>query len=206
MVLDSKRTLYQRTISRPTRSTKAFLKQVVGDTIQGLSNPTLERELIRSLVFASENYKDDPRRTAAARAQSLRKNVDSVESCLKNLLDQRVIAVIAQISERLFDPKIKLTWSLTSNNCQSFCNTLLPWEKVGSFLGPPMSNVVTSNETSYMMSFVTRPGSYRREKVISKYDVPNGLTEEYLLKFRQGRHDDSDLVDTLQEYWHDWGK
>ena len=56
-----------------------------------------------------------------------------------------------------------------------------------------------------MMSFVTRLGGYHREKVVSKYDAPNGLTEEYLLKFRRGRHGDSDLADTSQEYWYDWG-
>jgi hypothetical protein len=29
--------------------------------------------------------------------------------------------------------------------------------------------------------------------------VPNGLTEEYLLKFHYGRHDESDIIDTLAE-------
>ena len=33
----------------------------------------------------------------------------------------------------------------------------------------------------------------------------HGLTEEYLLKFQYGRHDNSDIIDTLQEYWYDWG-
>jgi hypothetical protein len=44
-----------------------------------------------------------------------------------------------------------------------------------------------------------------KERIKTKFDVPNGQIEEYLLKFRFGRHDDADIVDTLQEYWHDWG-
>jgi hypothetical protein len=35
--------------------------------------------------------------------------------------------------------------------------------------------------------------------------VPNGLIEESLLKCRYGRHDNADVIDTLHEYWHDWG-
>ena len=201
MALSSKRSLYTRTQTKPLRRVKAFLKQTVGDPFQGLSKPDLESDIIRSLVSASERYKDDPRQPAATRTQNLKKEVENIENLLKRLLDPRVTYFIKEIAERLLDPRTKLTWSLTGNNCQNFCNAMLPWEKVGSFLGPS----ATSDGIPYLMSFVTRPGSYRREKVVSKFDVPNGLTEEYLLKFRHGRHDDSDLVDTLQEYWHDWG-
>lgn len=57
----------------------------------------------------------------------------------------------------------------------------------------------------YLLSFLVRAESYSfTEKTSSKHDVPNGLTEEYLLKFRFGRHDDSDIIDTLAEYWTDW--
>ena len=35
--------------------------------------------------------------------------------------------------------------------------------------------------------------------------MPNGLTEEYLLKFRYGRHEESDAIDALQEYWVAFG-
>lgn len=36
--------------------------------------------------------------------------------------------------------------------------------------------------------------------------APNGLTEEYLLRYRRyGHHNDSDIFDTLMEYWTDWG-
>lgn len=206
MALGSKRSLYRRTLSRQPRRVKAFLKQIVGDPFQALTQSEVERGIIRSLVAASENYKDDPRRTTAARQKDLKKEVDILEISLKKLLDSRVEYIIDQISERLLDPSTKLTWSRTTNNCQNFCDRMLPWQKVGGFLGPTRLNSATLNGLPYLVSFVTRPGSYHREKVVSKFDVPNGLTEEYLLKFRLGRHDDSDLVDTLQEYWYDWGK
>jgi hypothetical protein len=69
----------------------------------------------------------------------------------------------------------------------------------------------------YLMSFVCRPGNYYKpdsdnkyeywnpSPVRSKYDVPCGLTEEYLLRFRYGQHSNSDIIDTQQEYWNDWG-
>ncbi|KAJ5706630.1 hypothetical protein N7488_006431 [Penicillium malachiteum] len=55
------------------------------------------------------------------------------------------------------------------------------------------------------MSFVFPYEGYLRNKINTKYDVPYGLTEEYLLKFHFGLHDDADIIDTLQEYWFDWG-
>jgi hypothetical protein len=58
----------------------------------------------------------------------------------------------------------------------------------------------------YLMSFVCHPDGYRRErKVQTKHDVPLGLCDEYLLKFQFGFHLDTDIIDTLHEYWHDRG-
>ncbi|KAI4139911.1 MAG: hypothetical protein L6R39_006049 [Caloplaca ligustica] len=206
MALSHRRLLHKRASKRSPRRVKANLKQVVGDPFQDLSHSTLEHQMVRNLITASNRYNEDPRQAITVRKQNLENEVIALESSLKRLLGERVVTIISYLSDRLSDPKTKLTWSRTANNCQNFCDSLLQWDKVGSFLGPLPSGFDTANDLPYMMSFVTRPGSYLREKVISKFDVPNGLTEEYLLKFRQGRHDDSDLVDTLQEYWHDWGK
>lgn len=54
----------------------------------------------------------------------------------------------------------------------------------------------------YLMSFVCPQEGYVNPRVRTKFDVPSGLTEEYLLKFRYGRYE-ADIIDTLQEYWHD---
>jgi uncharacterized membrane protein YgcG len=41
---------------------------------------------------------------------------------------------------------------------------------------------------------------------VSKLAAPNGLTEEFLLRYRRfGHHNDSDIIDSLTEYWTDWG-
>ena len=206
MALGHKRQLFTRTARKPLRRVKAYLKQTVADPFQGLTHPIWELEIIQSLIFASKSYIDDPRRTTAAQAQRLNNEVEKIEVGLKKLLGARVTYFTTRISERLFDPNTKLTWSLTTNNCQTFCDSMLQWEEIGSFLGPQIGSIPATDGSPYMMSFVTRGGSYLREKIVSKYDVPNGLTEEYLLKFRQRRHNDSDLIDTLQEYWYDWGK
>lgn len=206
IALSPKRQLFTRTTWNPLRRVKAYLKQTVGDSFQGVSNPTLELQIIECLVSASKSYTEHPLSSTQAQTQSLDNEVEKIEKGLKKLLGTRVFYFTRQIAEHLFDPKTRLIWSLTTNNCQNFCDSMLQWDKVGSFLGPQLGSIPAIDGTPYLMSFVTRPGSYIREKVVSKYDVPNGLTEEYLLKFRQGRHDDSDLVDTLQEYWYDWGK
>jgi hypothetical protein len=61
----------------------------------------------------------------------------------------------------------------------------------------------------YLLSYVCCPGSYKYSSKIhpsSKKSTPNGLTEEYLLRFRKhSHHNGSGLFDTLQEYWYDWG-
>ena len=206
MTLSHNRLLHKRNPNKPPRRIKAFLKQIVGDPLQSVSNPSKERDLIQALITASQRYQEDPRYSITIQEESLRKEVLDLQTSLENLIGDRVTSITSYLSDRLLDPKTKLMWSRTANNCQNFCDSLLRWDKVGSLLGPRPSDVTSANGLPYMMSFVTRPGSYLREKVVSKVDVPNGLTEEYLLKFRRGRHDDSDLVDTLQEYWHDWGK
>jgi hypothetical protein len=67
-----------------------------------------------------------------------------------------------------------------------------------------------SNETLYLVSFVCRFGSHdgfpKKVRPGSTLAAPNGLTEEYLLWYRRyGHHNDSDIVDSLMEYWTDWG-
>ncbi|KAL9127006.1 MAG: hypothetical protein Q9217_004041 [Psora testacea] len=193
MALSHKRWLYVRTSNKPPRRVKTFLKQMVGDPFQSLSHPALERDLIRSLFSAAERYKDDPRRTTTAPIQSFKKEVETIEAGLKKLLDQTVASLIASLTSIQIDVESQLPEFLRHNASVG---------KVGSFL--VLRSAISRLPTRHR--FVAWPGSYLREKVVSKFDVPNGLTEEYLLKFHQGRHDDSDLVDKLQEFWHDWGK
>jgi hypothetical protein len=62
----------------------------------------------------------------------------------------------------------------------------------------------------YLASFVCRCGIHdgfpRKVRPQNKQAAPNGFTEEYLLRYRRyGHHNESDIFDTLMEYWTDWG-
>jgi hypothetical protein len=90
-----------------------------------------------------------------------------------------------------------------------FCDTIIDHGLFGSLVAPhPDDNghkVRAGPSPLYLMSFVCRPAAYTPEKSVSKYSVPNGLTEEYILKFHYGRWEESDMIDALSEYWYDWG-
>ncbi|KKY27871.1 hypothetical protein UCDDS831_g00584 [Diplodia seriata] len=93
------------------------------------------------------------------------------------------------------------------NNCQNFCDALINYHLFSSLTDRNVDFGKADQRRTplYLMSFVCRKEAYAAAPVETKFDVPNGLTEEYLLKFRYGFHQDSDIVDSLQEYWHDWG-
>lgn len=54
------------------------------------------------------------------------------------------------------------------------------------------------------MSFTCRPGPLVAENPWSKYETPNGFVEEYLLRIQNGRRKESDLIDSISEYWSDF--
>jgi hypothetical protein len=61
------------------------------------------------------------------------------------------------------------------------CDSLLDNDLFGSLFAPSsqiggevLADVIGPR---YLMSSVCRPGSYDKKTVLSKYDVPNGLTE-----------------------------
>jgi hypothetical protein len=126
------------------------------------------------------------------------------------LLGDRVVRYFDVIASKLFDPKIELTHNYFTNNCQQFCARILDFRTFGSFLAttPACRSHIPKNPL-YLVSFVCPPGSYdspRRIRPRTKNQAPNGLTEEYILRFRcHGHHDESDHIDTLREYWNDWG-
>jgi hypothetical protein len=185
------------------------MKQVVGGAFSGYLNASLEQEVIDELIKQSQNYREDPRKRGSYNIRQLEKAAECVVSKIHRLLDGRIRFYLDLIATRLFDPETKLRWSYSTNNCQSFCDSLADWATFGSLICPtaPQTRIDSNSDIMplYLFSFVCRPSSYTQAEVGTKFDVPNGLTEEYILKFRYGRHDDADIVDTLQEYWHDWG-
>ncbi|RYP61573.1 hypothetical protein DL771_010094 [Monosporascus sp. 5C6A] len=184
---------------------KAVMKQIVGVPFTGVLGRDAEVEIVDDLLAASRRPFDDPGLPISDQQTLLANILDPVLEKLKSLIGSRVKAYLESIVERLLDPSTKLTWSATTNNCQSFCNSL-----INPKLFEPLVNGLPGSQSAndsplYVMSFVCLDEGYLQRGVNTKYDVPSGLTEEYLLRFHFGRHDEADIIDTNQEYWYDWG-
>ncbi|KAM5463858.1 hypothetical protein MauCBS54593_007303 [Microsporum audouinii] len=192
---DSGRLLWQQK-ARPrglSKRFKAIMKQVVGVPFSGiLDNESLENQIVEDIVVASKLPFDDPGLSAADQRSLLDSAIGPLLAKLQALIGWRVKVYMESVSNRLLDPKTKLSWSLTGNNCQSFCNTILEPDLFEHLLNGPETMIGPHSEPLY-------------EFLRTKFDVPIGLTEEYLLKFHFGRHDEADIIDTLLEYWYDWG-
>ncbi|KAM5444216.1 hypothetical protein MferCBS31731_000733 [Microsporum ferrugineum] len=205
---DSGRLLWQQK-ARPrglSKRFKAIMKQVVGVPFSGiLDNESLENQIVEDIVVASKLPFGDPGLSAADQRSLLDSAIGPLLAKLQALIGWRVKVYMESISNRLLDPKTKLSWSLTGNNCQSFCNTILEPDLFEHLLNGPETMIGPHSEPLYLMSFVCPQDGYIKRKVRTKFDVPIGLTEEYLLKFHFGRHDEADIIDTLLEYWYDWG-
>lgn len=183
------------------------MKQVVGGAFSGLLDSRLEHEIISGLVSASKRRFDDPGLHTSEQRKLVDESLDWLLSKIKVLIASRVDVYLRSIASSLLDPATNLHWSATKNNCQDFCDALVSLDTFGALVSPTSISMDDGNGASplYLMSFVCRPAGSVHRPVKTKFDVPSGLTEEYLLKFRYGRHDDADIVDTLQEYWYDWG-
>ncbi|KAK7619197.1 hypothetical protein IWX50DRAFT_233073 [Phyllosticta citricarpa] len=193
--------------SQPKRI-KAIMKQVVGWPFAKASRSKDEHRFIREFVRASQLERlDDPSLSKAEQQRSLEQVLDYLVDQLEELLEERLDFYMGDLAMRLAHPQTPILWDARHNNCQKFCDSLISeraflplvnsrrWSKSPNDQNLPL----------YLMSFVCRPGAYVKVPIRTKFDVPNGLTEEYLLKFRYGLHEESDIVDSLQEYWHDWG-
>lgn len=175
------------------------MKQVVGGAFSGNSEKELEDEIVSILVseLATMNKitaREDEAKIEAAASQVLEK--------MKKLLEKRITYYFDKIAGRLFSPDVTLRWDAETNNCQYFCDSIFRYDDFGHLFAAHSDE---DPKPDYLLSFVVRMQGYDAALVRTKYDVPNGLTEEYLLGFKTGRHDDADIFDTLQEYWYDWG-
>ena len=183
------------------------MKQVVGSPFTHLLNDSLETDIINGLVNASKEPIDDPGLGVLERARWLKRLLEPRIEELKRLIGPQVSIYLESVASRLLDPNLKLKWNPMSNNCQNFCDALIDQNIFGPLIAQPCSlRTQTKPVTNlYLLSFVCRSAGYAKPKIKSKFDVPRGLTEEYLLRFRFGRHDEADIIDSLQEYWYDWG-
>ncbi|KAI9768916.1 MAG: hypothetical protein M1840_004512 [Geoglossum simile] len=206
---DQKRTLWWRQAlgGKPKRY-KAAVKQVVGVAFSGLLDQQLEHDIVSGLIAASKRKFDDSGIHVSEQRKILNEVLEQLLSKIKVLIGSRVQVYLQTIASSLLNPHTILRWSATKNNCQNFCDALICQDTFGALMFPVSKAINDDGGTAlplYMMSFVCRPAGYVNRPVKTKFDVPSGLTEEYLLKFRYGRRDEADIVDTLQEYWYDWG-
>lgn len=195
---DNRRIFKQEATSRKKRRLKACMKQVVGGAFSGYFERLMEDAIVEQAMSLTQFRSKDKTYTL----DKVHAGAEALMEKMKALLAGRITAILERIASRLFDRSVAIEWDFFTNNCQYFLDSILRYEDFGGLFG----NAYYSNGLPlYLMSFVVRIQSYDKAPVYKTYDVPNGQTEEYLLAFRSGRHDDADIVDTLHEYWHDWG-
>ncbi|KAK4171642.1 hypothetical protein QBC36DRAFT_305127 [Triangularia setosa] len=203
------RSLYSQQRPRAPKRYKAMLKQVAGGAFCEFFEPEKEERIIDTLLEESIRlFKTGI--SITEKNTLMEQTINRLMALLKGYLGPKIEVYISSVVAKLLDPNVNLRWSFSNNNCQTFVDNIIDRTLFSSLFAPhgPVNPVAESPDMPYplyLISFVCRPGAYVPERTRSKYDVPNGLTEEYLLKFRYGRHEESDMADALSEYWYDWG-
>ncbi|KAH8696931.1 hypothetical protein GQ44DRAFT_694414 [Phaeosphaeriaceae sp. PMI808] len=187
---------------------KVMMKQVVGGAFCDFFEHNLERKIVDALIKESK-VEIDPGLDFEDQSILFDESLDRLMGFIKPYLSSRITAMLASISSRLLSHTVDIHWDLFKNTCQTFCDSIIDYNVFGPLVAQQsvsdQNRRLTEPEPLYLMSFVCRPSAYRAERCVSKFSVPNGLTEEYILKFHYGRREDSDMIDTLSEYWYDWG-
>ncbi|KAH7122169.1 hypothetical protein B0J13DRAFT_157170 [Dactylonectria estremocensis] len=182
----------------------AIMKQVIGVPFSGVLPHDAELQIVNDLLAASRAPFDNSNLPVSDRNTILDSVLNPILSQLRILIQSRVKIYLQSIARRLLSPSTTLAWNATNNNCQTFCDSLIDHDLfLYLFNGP--SQVLGVGGPLYTMSFVCPDEGYTKQDVKTHFDVPKGLTEEYLLRFRFGRYYEADIIDTCQEYWHDWG-
>ncbi|KAJ6443354.1 L-2,4-diaminobutyrate decarboxylase [Purpureocillium lavendulum] len=181
------------------RRLKAVMKQVVGLPFSGLLPHEAELDIVKDLLDASAPLADKSSHSEKDPAGS---RVQLALEKLKVLIRSRVALYLRHIADVLFDPSVHLTWHPTQNSCQTFCNKI-----INRSLFKPLvrGHAEDKSQPLYLLSFVCPDRGYVKPNIKTKHDVPCGLLEDYLRNFYFGVHKDADMLDSLQEYWHDWG-
>ncbi|KAL4922976.1 uncharacterized protein BDV17DRAFT_278354 [Aspergillus undulatus] len=183
---------------------KLAMKQVVGTPFSGLFHESsddgqLEQKIVKALVAASQDTTGDLQSDQEARDAVVSPILDN----LRSHLGSRLKIYIDSITGKLLKPTTGLTTNAGRSSLK-FCSSLLE----PALFGPLVDNTAVSSLASplYLMSFACPAMTeYPHDRPLSRYDVPYGFTEEYLHRYYFRRYADSDIIDYLHEYWHDWG-
>ncbi|KAL5356140.1 hypothetical protein BJX96DRAFT_185608 [Aspergillus floccosus] len=199
---------HQRVVRTP-KHYKVIIKQVVGAPFSGALSRFIEsdqeQQVLKLVIKASEHDFDSPALFPADQKRKLDECLNPILESLKDLLQSRLRVYLHRIVQTLLDPHNILTWNPLDNNCRAFCDSLLDHTLYGPLVNGPHQTIQGSSPL-YLMSFVspTQKG-YMKPQLRSKFDVPEGFIEEYMRRLYFGRHNDADILDSLQEYWYDWG-
>ncbi|KAH8702863.1 hypothetical protein GQ44DRAFT_732665 [Phaeosphaeriaceae sp. PMI808] len=210
LALSSSKCVYRSNRPPLTRRIKACLKQVVSGVFTGLTNKGGERDVISLVAEEAKKCRYNARWTQSRNTRNLERGVNRIFAALRQILGPNFAILSRIILNRLFDRRMVLEWNIRKNHCQAFCDTLLDRRVFGNFLATrPLCQLCLPSDPLYLVSFVcgNSYGAFpRRVNPRSKRTVPNGFTEEYLLRYKLfGHHNECDVFDTLSEYWTDWG-
>ncbi|GIK07610.1 hypothetical protein Aspvir_003276 [Aspergillus viridinutans] len=194
---ETERQLWRHASARPQKRKRfqAVLKQVVGTPFTGWPLSSAEEEIIELLVKVSSDSAEGTRQELHER----------VKACLSPWVSVYFKSIVGG----LLDSKTTLAWDGLTNNCQQFCNSLIDWQVFGPLLA--QSSITGSDKDRpqplYRMSFLCRPRATENpfEHPNNIINAPYGLTEEYIRRFHFGCYTGPDLIDSLHEYWFDWG-
>ncbi|CAM1505284.1 Fc.00g109210.m01.CDS01 [Cosmosporella sp. VM-42] len=140
---DSGRSLWERKrqIRDPKRLRyKAIMKQVAEVPFSHVLPLDAELAIVEDLLEATRLPFDDPGLPTSDQRSLLDSALQPVLEKVKSLLRSRVKVYLESITQHLLFPFIKLKWSATRNNCQTFCNSI-----ISSFLFEPLVNGLSAN-------------------------------------------------------------
>lgn len=179
----------------PNRDAHASMKQLLGGIFSGHQSDWLQGEfdIIRCFTAESIRYEENPMKSRNFNKNLLRNSAETVVTKMKALLSQEVQSYLTHFVSRIMDHKIDLTWNQYSNNCQTFCKSLLAGEIFATVL--PKANPLTiqaDEAPRYLLSFASK-------NVGSLFDTSRYQTVPSAVYFREF-HTGEDLI----EYFDTW--
>ncbi|KAL4994942.1 hypothetical protein BDV10DRAFT_203458 [Aspergillus recurvatus] len=192
----------EQSTSKPKRY-KLGMKQVVGAPFSGLLSEGEEgqaqHEIVQLILAAVDAL--DLGSSGSEHSTVPAGTITPVLDSLKEVLGSRLKVYLDAIGERLVGES---TAPEKGSNALTFFSSLLDPAMFGPLVNG--SKLELFGGPLYLMSFVCPTATeYPDHRILSKYDVPYGFTEEYLHRYHFSRFNDADIIDSLHEYWHDWG-
>ena len=208
---DSQRTVFRQQRPPQNRRYKGILKQVMGGAFCGFIDGKAEDELLEALIDASQRLsKADETQTLPVQVESQVRDseLDGIMAKLQDYMGSRIELYISTVAGFLRDLEVNIRWDRQSNDHQTFCHHLIDARLFGSLFGPsriPRAVSGSASRRPYLISFFSQEREWDQVVAEQEQVAPNGHVEEYLIRLLKGRHEESDMIDSLLEYWYDFG-